>query len=202
MAYYKDYGSHYHDETRLYRQAKKEGRIRNIEHLGFKIRRRHSRDYRLYRFGEPVTYKRKGAIHHYRYATEGSAINRAEKIIQKERDTFLKSQGFTFEYITDKVKQGKPYPNYWIARRYGYLCFGYANLVGRKAVERRNHMPIRTRTYNEFTSSVSTFQHEGTSLKAVQSLAIRMLNQERLLIGGRSLIKCVDKEKTDVTDSR
>ena len=184
MAYYKDYGSHYHDETRLYRQAKKEGRIRSIEDRGFKIRCRHSRDYRLYRFGEPVTHKRKGRIQQYRYATEGSAINRAEKIIQKEQDTFLKSQGFTFEYIEGKVKNGKPYPTYWVARRYGHLCFGYANLIGRKAAERRNRTPIRTRTYNEFTSSVSTFQHEGTSLKAVQSLAIRILEQENLLSGG------------------
>lgn len=180
------YTDHHHTENRLYRQAKKEGRIRNIEDRGFKIRCRHSRDYRLYRFGEPVTYKRKGRIHPYEYATEGSAINRAEKIIQKERDTFLKSQGFTFEYIEGKVKNGKPYPTYWIARRYGYLCFGYANLIGRKAVERRNRTPIRTRTYNEFAGSVCTFQHEGTSLKAVQSLAIRILVQEEQLLGGRS----------------
>ena len=178
--------SHYSDEKRFYREAKHQARLNAISEKGFTIEAQvyksgHIGFYYLKRHGEVVTYRRKGQDVPYGYSHKGSAINRAEKIIYKERMAYLESHGFTFHDSREGNRQ-KNVPFFCYLRRYGQIRFSYIVWRHSNIARYFNKFPVTHRKLPDNQSSFYAKCWKHTTTSACMTTAERILEDEKLFV--------------------
>ena len=177
--------SHRSEENRLYREAKHQARLNAIAEKGFQIevstRLGYIGSYYLKRHGELVTYRRKGRDVPYKYAHKGSAINRAEKIIYKERKEGLERLGFTFHDSRTENRQ-KNVPFFCYLRRYGQIRF--TSVIGRhrNMAKYFNRFPVSLRKMPEDQTLVYARAWKHATYSACMATAEKILEDERYFI--------------------
>ena len=178
--------SHYSDEKRFYREAKKQARLDAIAKEGFTIEAQVYNSgyigfYYLKRHGKDVTYQRKGKDIPYQYSHKGSALNRAEKIIFKERKARLEDHGFTFHDSRSENRQ-KNVPFFCYLRRYGQIRF--STIVWRHQNIRRyfNKFPV---SHGKLPDNQSIFHArvwKHTTYRSCMTTAEKILEDEQMFI--------------------
>ena len=173
-------------EAEFWKDIRHKARLSKIAEHGFEIHypEKPSGFYRLKRHGEFVGYTRKGEFHRYGYCTVGSTINRAEKIINKERDKRMKDAGFTIHKsdIDKERERGTKVWNYYILRRHGHIVFGHTTASARNIERFYNKIPVRMNPpMPEGSYSVRRLQHKCIQPSACVALAMRILDIEEQL---------------------